>query len=87
MAKNNYIEPDKIMLTRWIDKALNKTLTNKNITSRLRTTKIWPLNLKAMDKKLDRVSYTKPYNASNQKKMQMKLGEKRMLKLQHTFQT
>jgi hypothetical protein len=67
MAKNNYIELDKIMLIRWIVKAFNQTLIKKNITSGFRTTKIWPLNLKAMDKKLNQVSYTKPHNASNQK--------------------
>jgi hypothetical protein len=53
MAKNNYIELDKIMLTRWIDKALNQTLTKKNITSGFRTTEIWPLNPKVTDKKLN----------------------------------
>jgi hypothetical protein len=53
MAKNNYIKLDKIMLTRWIDKALNQTLTKKNITSGFRTTEIWPLNPKVTDKKLN----------------------------------
>jgi hypothetical protein len=51
MAKNNYIDLDKTMLTRWIDRALNQTLTKKNITSGFKTIEIWHLNPKAMDKK------------------------------------
>jgi hypothetical protein len=40
MAKKNYIEHGKIVLTRWINKALNQTLAKKNITLRFRTIEI-----------------------------------------------
>ncbi len=44
MANNNYIEPDKITLANWVEKALNQSMTKKNILSRFRLARIWPLN-------------------------------------------
>jgi hypothetical protein len=45
MAKNNYLELNKITLARWVDKALERSLKNENINSRLRVCAIWQLNL------------------------------------------
>ncbi len=52
MVKRNYIEPNKITLVGWVDKALNLALTRKNIMSKFKSTRIWPLNPKAMDSKI-----------------------------------
>ncbi len=50
-GKKNHIEPNKIILTRWVNKALNQSLTKHNIIkSRLKVMVIWPFNcLKTMD--------------------------------------
>jgi len=42
MAKNNYIESNKITLAGWVDKALDYALIRRNII--LWFTKIWPFN-------------------------------------------
>jgi hypothetical protein len=50
MIKRNYIEPNKIILAAWVNKALDLALTRKNIMSRFKATRIWPLNNhRAMD--------------------------------------
>jgi hypothetical protein len=51
MAKNNYVEPNKIALVGWVDKVLDHILIKKNITSKSKDIRIWPLNFKAMDEK------------------------------------
>jgi hypothetical protein len=51
MFWNNHIEPNKITLTRWVDKALEYTLTRKKVKYGFRTTSIWPFNPKVMDGK------------------------------------
>ncbi len=51
MVRRNYIEPNKIVLARWVDKALNLALTRQNIMLRFKGTRIWPLNPRAMDSK------------------------------------
>jgi len=51
MVKRNYTKPNKITLTGWVDKALDLTLTRNNIMSRFKSTRIWPLNPRAMDSK------------------------------------
>ncbi len=50
-GKKNHIEPNKIILTKWVNKALNQSLTkHNNIKSRLKVMVIWPFTcLKAMD--------------------------------------
>jgi hypothetical protein len=53
MASNNYIEPNKITLANMVKKALNQTLTKKNIFSRFRVVGIWPLNLTTMHEKIN----------------------------------
>jgi hypothetical protein len=54
MVKRNYTKPDKITLARWVDKALDLTFTRNNIMSRFKSTRIWPLNPRAIDSKTDR---------------------------------
>jgi hypothetical protein len=49
MINRNYIELNKIVSARWMDKTLNQTLSRKNIILRFKSTRIWPLDLKAMD--------------------------------------
>jgi hypothetical protein len=36
MVNDNFIEPNKITLLGWVDKALYQTLTKKNIISRFK---------------------------------------------------
>jgi len=51
MVKRNYTKLNKIALARWEDKKLHLALTRKNIMSRFKGTRIWPLSPKAMDSK------------------------------------
>jgi hypothetical protein len=48
----------KIALTWWVDKALDQALTRKNIILGFKGIGFWPLNPKAMDKKLPLISCT-----------------------------
>ncbi len=48
MAKNNYLELDKVTLITWVDKALQQSSKNDNIKSRFSVSWIWPLNLATM---------------------------------------
>jgi len=52
MIRNNYIEPNKVTLTRWIDTTLDQSLSKIYIRSRFRVIGIRPLNPKAMNEKL-----------------------------------
>jgi fructosamine-3-kinase len=52
MINRNYIELYKIVLARWVNKALTKHSHEKNIISRFKSTWIWPLDPKAMDERL-----------------------------------
>jgi len=36
MAKNNYLEPNKVTLATWVDKALQQSLKKKNIKLRFK---------------------------------------------------
>jgi isochorismate synthase EntC len=40
MINKNYIELNKIVLARWVDKTLNQTLARKNIISKFKSTRI-----------------------------------------------
>jgi len=51
MVNNNYKELDKITFANKVDKALNATLSKRNIKNGFKVTRIWPLNPKAMDGK------------------------------------
>jgi hypothetical protein len=64
MASNNYIEPNKITLANKIKKALNQTLTKKNIFSRFRVVGIWPLNLTAIHEKTNLSNLYKSNNTT-----------------------
>ncbi len=44
IAKNNYLEPNKITLATWVDKGLQQSLKNKNIKLGIKVVGIWPLN-------------------------------------------
>jgi hypothetical protein len=51
MVKKNYTKLNKVTLASCVNKALDQTLTRKNIMSRFKGTRISPLNPKAMDVK------------------------------------
>jgi len=52
MVKRNYTKPNKVTLAGCVNKALDQTLTRKNIMSRFKGTRISPLNPKTMDVKI-----------------------------------
>ncbi len=67
MSRSNHMETNKITLARWVDQALEQSLTKQNI--KFTTTCIWLLNPKAMDNK------TKPlrvYTTTNMSNAQVK---------------
>jgi len=50
MVNNNYKEQNKIALINWVDKALDVTLSKRNIKNGFKVTRSWPnFNPKAMD--------------------------------------
>ncbi len=51
MFNKNYIEPNKLALARWVDKAFDQALMKNNIMLGFKGISIQPLNLKAMDEK------------------------------------
>ncbi len=51
MAKNNFLELDKITLSKWVDKALQQSLKKENIKFGFKVCKIWPLNSISMARK------------------------------------
>ncbi len=70
MVSRNYIEPNKITLARWVDKALDLTFKRKNIMLRFKGTWIWPFNPKAMDSK---TGLSTMYTLQNQAKEEEEL--------------
>jgi len=48
MFKHNHRDLDKVTLAGWADKTLNRSLSKQN-QNRVKTTRIWPLNPRAMD--------------------------------------
>lgn len=44
VSTNNYIKPNKETLANWVEKALNQSFIDKNILSRFKVTRIWPVN-------------------------------------------
>ncbi len=53
MFSKNYIELNKITSVGWVDKAFHQAFTRKNIMSRLKNTRIWPINPRAMEEKIN----------------------------------
>jgi hypothetical protein len=49
MVRNNHLEPNKVTLTGWVNKALDQSLSKQNVLSGLTATWVWPLNPRAMD--------------------------------------
>ncbi len=45
------MESIKITLARWVDQALEQSLTKKNVNSKFRVTCIWPFDSKTMNGK------------------------------------
>jgi hypothetical protein len=52
MAQSKFSEFDKIILIGWANKALNQSMTKKNIMSRFKVTRIWLFNPRDMDAKI-----------------------------------
>jgi len=42
VINRNYIKTYKIILARWVDKALDQAISRKNIISRFKSAGIWP---------------------------------------------
>jgi len=51
MVKNNYLEPNKVTLEAWVDKALQQSLKKENVKLRFKVFGIWPLNPATMVEK------------------------------------
>jgi len=51
MFKSNHVELNKITLARWVNHAIDQSLTKKNMKVGFKATSIWPFNPKAMDNK------------------------------------
>jgi len=76
MVKRNYIEPNKITLVGWVDKTLDLTFTRQNIMLGFKGTRIWPLNLKAMDSKIGPSTlYILQNQAKEKEKLEQEDGE------------
>jgi hypothetical protein len=52
MINRNYIDPENVVLVGWVDKALDQALSRKNIILGFKSTRIWPLDPKAMDERI-----------------------------------
>ncbi len=52
LVRNNYSEPNKVTLARWVNKAMEETLTMQNIQSDFKATRIWPTNPMTMDNRI-----------------------------------
>jgi hypothetical protein len=48
MFKNSHRERDKITLIGWVDRTFNQSLSKQDIKEKFKTTRIWPLDPKAM---------------------------------------
>jgi hypothetical protein len=48
MARNNYLEPNKVTLAKWVDKVLLQYLKKETIKLGFMVYWIWPLNLATM---------------------------------------
>jgi hypothetical protein len=84
MVKRNYIKPNKITLARCVNKALDQTLTRKNIMLRFKGIGIWPLNPKPVDAKISpSIIYTLQNQAREEKESKQEDGEKEWTK--HTI--
>jgi hypothetical protein len=44
MARNNYLDPNKVTLAEWVDKTLLQYLKKETIKLRFKVYMIWPLN-------------------------------------------
>ncbi len=76
MVRRNYVEPNKITLVGWVDKALDLTFTRKNIMSGFKGTRIWPLNPNALDSKTSiSILYTLHNQNREEKELEQKDGE------------
>jgi len=51
LSKSNHIEPNKIIMVKWVNQAIDQCFTNKNIKVGFQATCIWLFNFKAMDNK------------------------------------
>jgi hypothetical protein len=66
MVKNNHYELEKCTLVTWVTKALDQSLSKKNIKSGFRGIGIWPLNVKAMDDKVKLIQMYTTIKNSNE---------------------
>jgi hypothetical protein len=76
MVRRNYIKPNKITLAGWVDKTLDLAFIRKNIMSKFKGTRIWPLNPNVMDSKASlSILYTLQNQAKEEEKQEQEHGE------------
>jgi len=71
LFKSNHIEPNKIIIVKWVNQAIDQCFTNKNIKVEFQATCIWLFNFKAMDNKtqpLEICNVTRINNHGNEEK-------------------
>jgi len=71
LFKSNPIEPNKIIIIKWVNQAIDECFTNKNIKVEFQATCIWLFNFKAMDNKtqpLEICNVTRINNHGNEEK-------------------
>lgn len=65
MVRNQQNEPNKIKFVGWVNRLLDKSLSNQNIKSEFKAIEIWQFNLEAMDDKKPNNAYT-TFHTSNE---------------------
>ncbi len=68
MVNRNYMEPNKIILVKWVDRVLKHALTKRNIKYGFKATCIWPLDPNAINKKFQpsNLHTIRPNNEGNE---------------------
>ncbi len=68
MSRSNHMEPDKIILARWMDQALEQSLTKKTSSLGLQLQEYGLWNPKAMDNRPSEVFIAKNLNNAGSEK-------------------
>ncbi len=66
MVRNQQNEPNKIEFVGWVDRGLDKSLSNLNIKSEFKAIRILRFNLEAMDDKIELSNVCTTFHTSNE---------------------